>query len=161
MNFKIRCQGLFFGAAFLLVGCFWDNSSDYPPLKKTEVVGCWVEINPTGEGNCTEYCYSQTGKSYLKYIYKSHQSGEISFVEGLGNYLLTGGTGLKFNSIDKHSLNAEIDTSSFSANLTIIRDTLNDISPTGTLNPYARRDTTHNCGPHWMLFPKPADWELP
>ena len=161
MNFKIRCQGLFFGTVFLLVGCFGDGGSDYPPLKKSQLVGCWVEIFPPSKGECAEQCFSQNGTVYRKKKYPTSTNGLEYFVEWNGSYRLLGGLDLNVNISSRSSQDTQIVTDEFKQATTIIRDTLNYIAKNGTLDPYARRDSTHNCGPHWMLFPKPADWELP
>ena len=161
MNFKIRYQGLFFGAAFLLVGCFGDGGSDYPPLKKSQLVGCWERLHPASNISCFEQCFSKNDAVYLKSIDPNLSDGSQYFVEWTGSYSLLGNVDLNLKLASKNNQGKNFPQEELKVSYTILRDTLNDISPNGTLDPYVRRDTTHNCGPHWMLFPKPADWELP
>jgi hypothetical protein len=61
----------------------------------------------------------------------------------------------------RNNIDTGITKSSFKADFTLIRDTLYSIGRDGSLAPYSRTDSTRNCGAHWLLFPRPADWELP
>ena len=161
MNFKIRCQGLFFGTVFLLVGCFGDGGSDYPPLKKSQLVGCWMRLVPEIGTPCQEECFSNSNAFYLRANDRPSQSLGQTFSEFSGQYQLDGGVSLTVNAVFKNNVQDTINRDKYTDSYTIINDTLNSISPSGELSPFIRSDSIHNCGPHWMLFPKPADWELP
>ena len=145
----------------LLAGCFGDGGSPYPSLNNAQLVGCWFMPSPYPGSACVEGCYSESGRFYSKTAYHPIPSIPNPFTEASGVYSLGGGTDIAISIAKKSNFDSDIDSSKYNPHLTIINDTLNDIASDGTLYPYIRSDSDHNCGAHWLLFPMPSDWELP
>ncbi len=161
MKFYGYKVGLSFFPLVFLAGCINDGGDRYPALNKNQLVGCWVMPNPYPGATCVENCYSESGKIYFKTTYPPSQSYPNFFTEEVGFYSLGRGTDVTISRTEKSNVKPDIDTAQYSANFTIIRDTLNDIAANGYMYPYIRSDSLHNCGAHWLLFPKPTDWALP
>ena len=161
MRWKQSAIGLAIACFLALCGCFGSDDGSYPALEKGKLAGCWVQNPGRASAECAEYCFSVTGKEYAKFVYAAGASGKVRFVELYGSYSISGANILNGSYVARNNVDSQSDTSGGEGGYTIIRDTLNAIGPNGNLDPYARRDTTNNCGPHWQLFSRPADWELP
>jgi hypothetical protein len=151
----------YFLLLFFLFGCADDPGPDYPPLKKEQLVGCWAQVVPEVWLSCREQCFSNDGKYYDLAINLPDDQGVKNFSERSGTYRIIGVNGIDFSYLVSDNVHHGIDSSSTSYKYTIISDTLNYITDGHPLEPWTRSDSLKNCGSHWRLFPKPADWELP
>lgn len=146
---------------FVGAGCFGGEDYDYPALDRKMVIGCWVQSPGLGTTSCSEICFSENGKRYTKLIYPSSTPSSPAFVELYGEFSFKGRNNIAYRLDSRESRDTTTQIMRGEGSYTIIRDTLNEFSRSADLDPYVRRDSTHNCGPHWLLFQRPADWSLP
>ncbi|MDB5104888.1 MAG: hypothetical protein JWP91_2577 [Fibrobacteres bacterium] len=161
MRLKQSVFGLAMACLLALEGCIGSEEDGYPALDRKKAIGCWVQNPGRNAAECAEFCLSATGAEYMKFVYTPGPDGKIRFAELFGTYVLSGDNVMTGSHLSRNNVDNRSDSSRSEGSYTIIRDTLNAISPNGVLDPYAHRDTVNNCGPHWQLFPRPADWELP
>ena len=157
-------------ACLVFCSCDFINSNDpkYPPVEKEDLVGCWYETPPT-IGNCREQCYSAKGLFYQIGLTDMGTLG-IVFSEDSGSYsLYPGGAIGGSNLLVKYkwvSSNKPSEVDSGGGGLeghTIIRDTLYSIvgGRNNLIQARIRSDSLHTCRPHWRIFSRPPDWDLP
>lgn len=163
MGLPMKTSGtvLYLLSLLFLFGCTNDPGPDYPPLKKGQLVGCWVKVVPEAWLSCREQCFSDYGKYYDLAINLPDDQGAINFSERSGTYGINGLNGIDFSYMVTDNVHRGMDSSNSSYKYAIIRDTLTYIEDGHPPEPWARSDSVKNCGTHWRLFPKPANWELP
>ncbi len=148
MNARLNRMAL----PFLLVsmlGCGKETGpADLPPLAAADLRGCWYELNATH--TCEEQCFGGAGWYYLR-ANDSTSKGS----ERLGKFTVNGNT-VETRVETRSFQNPSIDSLKLTWIFFIQNDTLHEVN--GIFS-HIRSDSTHNCGPHWLIFSKPADWE--
>ena len=147
---------------------FNNDGPKYPTLEKEDLVGCWYVPQTEGSLRCEEACYSSTNLYYAIAVYDNTPI-QFSFTEYSGTYVLyrggsVGGSDLGLGYKKVHSGNpSKIDSSGFGVGMTIVRDTLYEIAAGhhNLLLRGIRSDSLRYCRPHWRIFSRPPDWDLP
>ncbi len=132
-----------------LFGCGKETEPEpLPPLVVSELKACWYIVE--SKSGCVEMCFGGGGTYYTRSNNASSKGGE-----GLGKFKVTGNlVQIRFQS--RSLVNSYIDSVFIQWNFFIQSDSLKDSNGD---NMYMRSDSTHNCGPHWLIFSKPADWD--